>query len=226
MRLAVLLLLLIGALGAGGAVWLSRDAEGPHAVEAVVGATRVVFSSAYARDDAGAAGGYTDRLALIARFPDFAPLGPQDKAQAVRAPASRPAPLVFLTLSTKDDGVDPAERPLALYARFFEEEVADGPGGLILRQFERDSPYDLEQIYLAPPDGRAFFARCPKSAEARPGVTTPMCLTLLRVGDIDVELRYAPGLLSNWDALARGARALVSKFLLRPATAATSRKDR
>jgi hypothetical protein len=118
-------------------------------------------------------------------------------------------------VSLKDDGVDPADRPMQLYARFLEAETVAGPGGLVMRRFEQGSPYDLEQLYVAPPDGRDFFARCPKPASAGAALTE-LCFFVFRVDGLDVELRFAPALLDNWDALNEGARAFLNRIRARP----------
>ena len=117
---------------------------------------------------------------------------------------------VFLTVSAKDEILDPAERPMQLYARFLQAETISGPGGLVARQFEKGSPYDLEQLYVAPPDGKDFFARCPNvEGAAAPGDS---CISMFRVDGLDVELRFAPELLENWDALNTGARGFISQI--------------
>lgn len=197
---------LIAALGAGAALLFWRDGDSGRIVETDVGGARFAFPAAYARDEAAASGGFTDRLALEARFPDFSP----PAAKGGKGPA-----LVFVTISLKDDSVDPAERPARLYARFLEGDAFSGPGGLILRRFERDTPYDLEQLYLAPPDGSSFFARCPKPADARQAAPAGQCLSLFRAGALDIELRFAPALLEHWEALNQGAHAFIDRIAMR-----------
>ena len=86
-----------------------------------------------------------------------------------------------------------------------------GPEGLILRRFEQGSPYDLEELYIAPPDGRTFFARCLKPSEAD-AAARDFCLFLFREDDLDVELRFAPALLEHWEALTEGAHAFLARI--------------
>jgi hypothetical protein len=116
---------------------------------------------------------------------------------------------VAITLTPRDDGLDPSERPAKLYARFLTPETHEGPGGLVLRHFEPGSPYDSEELLIAPPDGRTFFARCPKTDAGAPGEA---CISVFRNGGLDVELRYPPALLEHWDALIDGAQALIAKM--------------
>lgn len=114
-----------------------------------------------------------------------------------------------MTLSPIGDAPDPEDRPAKLYARFLTAETLEGPGGLVLREFEPDSPYEAEELLLAPPDGRAFVARCPKAQLGAPGEG---CLSVFRAGPVDVELRYPPTVLQRWDALYEGARGLLGRM--------------
>lgn len=176
-----------------------RDASPERIVEAQLAGRRFIFAQSYARDGGTTAGGMTDRLAFVASFPTFKPPAPNARS----GPAT-----IAVTLTPKDDAQDPAERPSNLYARFLAEDTENGPAGLIMRRFEANSPYDLELLYLAPPDGHGFFARCPK-----PGAGIgDKCLSIFRDGTIDVELRYAPALLDHWDALYPGVRNMIARM--------------
>jgi hypothetical protein len=119
-------------------------------------------------------------------------------------------------LTPAEESLDPQERPSKLYARFLTPEALEGPGGLVLRQFEAESPYESEELLLSPPDGRAFFARCPKAQIGAPGEE---CLSLFRDGVIDVELRYPRELLEHWETLFDGARDLLARMRRRLARA-------
>ena len=181
MRLFLACLALLACLGLGAYGLLRAGADSPAAtVEANIGDTRFVFAPAYARDEATAAGGFQDRLAFVAVIPDFSPPPRAARALSPKALTERARDNVFITVSPKDDGVDPADRPMQLYARFLEAETVAGPGGLVMRRFEQGSPYDLEQLYVAPPDGRDFFARCPKPASDDSGVRGVVLLCVSR----------------------------------------------
>lgn len=209
MRLAAFLLL-IAALAVAALSFFFWRADAPdRVIEAELAGAHFAFARGYARDAATASGGMTDRLNFIAAFPDFRPPAASHRGNAQ---------IVVVTVAQRDEGPDPGERPSALYARFLSADVLDGPGGLLLRRFEPNSPYDLEELYIAPPDGRSFFARCPKAKGATLGET---CLSVFREGGLDVELRYAPILLERWDALYDGARAMLARMrAIRPADAA------
>ena len=209
MRLLIAFLALLASLATGLlSVRLIRAAAPSQLVEAEVAGARFAFSPALARDEETLAGGLVDRLAFIAVFPEFAPRAAKPSSPGA---ATRGRDLVFVTISPRDDGMDPAERPARLYARFLEAEAFVGPGGLVMRRFEKGSPYDLEQLYIAPPEGRQFFARCPKPQDPAEGPEEP-CLFLYRADALDVELRFSPALLEQWEALADGARAFLVRL--------------
>lgn len=204
MRLIVASALLVIALASGAFLLFVAREEAPEAlIQADLAGVKFFYARAYARDDSTGAGGLSDHLAFIVSFPKFTPLSVKGRTAA---------PSVAITLTPKDEGLDPSERPAKLYARFLTPETLDGPGGLVLRHFEQGSPYDSEELLIAPPDGRSFFARCPKPDAGAPGEA---CISVFREGALDVELRYSPALLEHWDTLHEGARALLAKMTAR-----------
>jgi hypothetical protein len=200
--IAAALLLILSAAGAGW-FFLSREEAPDRIVLAEIGNAKFAYARAYARDEATSAGGMADRLSFVVSFPSFKPAPAKDRASQS----------VTLTLTHKDDGLDPSERPEKLYARFLTPETLEGPGGLVLRRFEQGSPYDSEELLISPPDGRSFFARCPKPQSGAPGEA---CLSLFRDGALDVELRYPAALLEHWDTLYEGAHALLAEITATP----------
>jgi hypothetical protein len=200
MRRALVFIVSAMAMTVSAALVFREPDDAPdRLVRAEIAGVELSFAPAYARDDATVAGGSIDRLVFIASFPEFAPVTSLDGDSDARR--------VTLTLRPKDDDLDPQERPAKLYARFLTPETLAGPGGLVLRRFESGSPYDSEELFVAPPDGHDFFARCPGASSRAPGEG---CLSVFRSGSMDVELRYSPSLLGQWDALCDGARALLA----------------
>lgn len=193
-------------LAAAGAVLTARrnvDAR-PTSIAASIDGVHFSYPAAYARDGATRMGGALDRLAFLTVFPDFAP-APAASPDPQRRDAQALDPtLVFIAIAPRDETIDPAERPSHLYARFLESEVFAAPGGLMLRRFEAGSPYELEQLYLAPPDGAVFFARCPKREAGFMGAAA--CIWALRRDNLDVEVRFAPALLEHWSRIVEGTR--------------------
>lgn len=205
--LALVALLALGA----GLFALGPGGDNPDgATTAMIGVAKFAYPIAFARDDVTAAGGAVDRLAFIARYPKFSPPLAAAKRKTL-APRSDQN-FVQIVVSAADDTLDPKDRPMRLYARFLESEASVGPEGLVMRRFEQGSPYDLEQLYIAPPDGRAFFARCPNSAIAAEAPAQDFCFFVFRENDLDVELRFAPALLEHWEALTEGAHAFLARI--------------
>ena len=171
--------------------------DGPR--EAMICETRLRLAPGLARFPIVRRGGLLERLDLAVSFPDFRPAG--DRASAGKA-------ALFITLSAADRAVEPADRPTTLYARFLAEEIVERADGLAMRRFQPGSPYEFEDLYIAPPEGRAFAARCTRPKQPPDGLPET-CLTDLRLGGLDAQLRYAPELLPRWELLVSGARALI-----------------
>jgi hypothetical protein len=214
MRLLVPIVLFL-VLVAAGFYRASRHETQPRAIVAAsVDGARFSYPFAFARDGATRMGGAQERLAFVTRFPDFAPLSPAS-ANSKHRPEPAPDPTeVFIIVASKDDAIDPAERPSKLYARYLESDVFAAPGGLMLRRFEAGSPYELEQLYLAPPDGALFFARCPKREAGFMGAAP--CLWALRRGALDVEVRFSPSLLENWSRIVEGTQGFLRRIEAAP----------
>lgn len=112
--------------------------------------------------------------------------------------------LVFITTAPADGSLAPAERPSVLYARFVAADARSAPGGLIRRRFRDGTPFEGEDLVVAAPDGRAFWARCPGAGS--PAEAGGRCMTEMRFGDTDVQVRFAPALLQRWEILAGGVQ--------------------
>lgn len=188
---------------------LMRPAPRPEWVEIGLGGARLVVPRGHLRFAGDS--GRLDRLDLAARFPDFGPAGAASPAPAPSPDGERDETLVFLTLTPNDGSLDPAERPTRLYARFLDPAVWTHPGGLLMRRFQPGAPYEKEELYIAPPEGRAFFARCPVPGSATDGLPD-FCMTEFRVDGVDAQMRFSGALLSDWERLADGARALIRRM--------------
>jgi hypothetical protein len=163
---ALLALIALGLLG----FQHFRRGEPPVRVEAEIGEARFRYPPKLARDAETRAGGAAQRLAFLLTFPGFSV--PQAATPGESGTPRRM--LALLTIAPSDEAIDPAERPSRLYARFLEAEAVPGPGGLIRRRFEKGMPYELEELYVAPPDGSDFFARCRRDSDAAPDTADPV----------------------------------------------------
>jgi hypothetical protein len=209
-------ILLLLAVLAAWRFWLA-----PAPVEALtfdIGGQRLRFASSYVRlPDAIE----PDRVDLVVRAPDFTP--------AATTPARLPAPgeaddpkaarsgraQMFLTLtpapkiSGRAEKASPAER----YGPYLAPEAQVTEGGLLRRRFEDNSPYANEDLFLAPPDGEEFSARCPRPKIPSDGLPET-CLAEFKIESLLLQMRFDPVWLGDWakwraDALnlVRGAEA-------------------
>lgn len=149
---------------------------------------------------------------------------PESARQGVRPPVrlSLEAPLrdlldldtipeglaVGLAFQPADEAPAPSERPSLLYNRFLLPGAEATADGLVRRVFEPGSPYEGEALFLAPPQGRAFAARCLDGAAAE-GVRLP-CLAELRRGGLDVQVRLPRAALGQWSRIVAAVDRLVA----------------
>jgi hypothetical protein len=195
---AVIALALVGA-----AVLAYRQLAAPVSRFAVatVGAERLKLASAYLRRSRDGV------VELVAFFPDFTPAGAFADVAAATDLDERFARLVFIELKPTDPALDPAERTARLYQRFLDENSWSHPGGLVARAFVNGSPFEGDELFYVAPEGRDFAARCRRPDPSRKTPNT--CVAVFRLGDLDVELRFAASLLSQWSALKDGALGLI-----------------
>jgi hypothetical protein len=197
----VALVVALAVVGAGALVIRRLAPPASRFAMVTVGAERLKLASAYLRPSgAGAA-------ELVAFFPDFTPAGGLSDVAAATDLDDRFARLVFIGLQPADPALDPAERTARLYQRFLDENSWSHPGGLVARAFVDGSPFEGDELFYVAPEGRDFAARCRRPDPARKTPNT--CVADFRLGDLDVELRFAASLLSQWSALKEGARGLI-----------------
>jgi len=184
-----------------GAFWWGREPPAPRdpaPVRLAVAGVLLRVDSRLARAQADLANPAPQELDLIIALPDLTPAG----ASASSLPLEK---LVFLTLRQPDEKIEPRDKPIKLYARFLSPAVEVHPAGLILRRFEPGSPYDGEQLYMTPPEGRAFWARCASASDQLPAT----CISEARIAGLDARLRFKPEALGDWEALTAGVTRLV-----------------
>lgn len=195
----VLLVLIMAAYWAQSSA-TREERDGPYVF--TLGGRQMALPVGYFRPPAD-----DGAIELVAFFPGFGPAGRLDDIDATTDLDERFQRLVFLELRPADKKLDPSERVSRLYLRFLEDTSWSHPGGLAARAFEAGSPYEGDELFFTPPDGREFSARCRKG---EPGAKTPnTCLAILRADDVDVSLRFSAALLSQWRDLAAGARGLL-----------------
>jgi hypothetical protein len=208
----VLLLALAGAAAGVVIFTLTQPADDRIGAARIVPVTieglRLSVPAAYFRSGIIPRGTSAERIDLIADFPEM-------NAGEKRGPAADQQKIsqrqVFIAVMRSDGLIDPAERPQEIYGRFLEPDIWDNPGGLMMRRFAPDSPYGDEELFLAPPEGRRFSARCRKSLKAADDIGEA-CLWRLRQAGADVQVRFSPDLLTQWEALESGTLHLLSAW--------------
>ena len=189
---------------AGVAVWWWRAPPAPDdssPVRLAVAGVALRVDPRLARAVADLANPAPQELDLVLAMPDFSPAGPRASSMPLEK-------LVFLTLRQQDEKVEPRDKPAKLYARFLSPAIEVHPAGLIVRGFEPGSPYDGEQIYMTPPEGRAFWARCAAATAQLPAT----CISEARIAGLDMRLRFKPEMLAEWEAMTTGAVRLVEEM--------------
>jgi hypothetical protein len=128
-------------------------------------------------------------------------------ARLISSDLADPDAAVSLVYITSDNSLAPSERVRMLYARFLSSDAAPAAGGLIRRQFRSGTPYEGETLFLSPPEGRAFAARCPDSEISALPVT---CFAEIRHAGYDIQIQLAKRDLALWEKIVAHARELPS----------------
>ncbi|WP_374547840.1 hypothetical protein [Rhodoblastus sp.] len=207
MRKIVLILGFAPTVAMFAALALWRFWPAPPPAEALtfdLAGQRLRFASAYVRLPDTIE---PDRIDLVVRAPDFAPAA----ATPARLPATgeaddRGRAQIFLTLAPapKAAPAAPAER----YGPYLAPDVQVAEGGLLRRRFEDNSPYAGEDLYLAPPDGEDFFARCQRPKIPADGLPES-CLAEFRIDRLLLQMRFDPAWLGDWAKLHANALNLI-----------------
>jgi hypothetical protein len=179
-------------------------------VALAIGEARLSLDPAFLRNPDQRKGGRFERLDVALLMPDFKPAGALDARDLARP--DRDADMLFVTIVPQDGTLDPADRPTQLYARFLEPGAPAPEIGLIHRRFAEGSPYENEDLYMAPPEGRLFAARC-RGGQGPLFGPGSACLHEFRTHGLDVLLRFAPARLADWDRLADRVHALIAQAL-------------
>jgi hypothetical protein len=183
----------------------------PEIVPVTINNLRLNVPSPYFRGGVAPRANAAERVDLIIRHHGMAAAGITPRNRRDMA-AHDPRELIFLAILRNDGVIDPADRPQDLYGRFLEPDAWQNPGGLLLRRFEASSPYHDEELFIAPPDGKLFSARCRKSGKGAEAAIGESCIWRFRHQGADLQVRFAPELLPQWEAMASGLQRLLSDW--------------
>jgi hypothetical protein len=179
-------------------------------IRVVLGGTAYELPAGLLRPSSRGEGDGLRRVDLAFAMPDVTPVRPTLPDDL--GPASRQdlGATVLVAVTVADATMpDPATRLADLHTRFLGQTLADAPGGLMMRHFKANSPYDGETLVFAPPDGRLFWARC--SGKAADDRLAPVCLTEIRRGGLDFQIRFDPRQLAEWDAIVSAATRIMAE---------------
>jgi hypothetical protein len=158
-----------------------------------------------------------ERIDLMVLAPDFSPAA----ADPQRLPAAgetgdkgRAEVFIALTPAPRIEGRAAAAAPAERYGPYLAAEAQIADGGLLRRRFEDNSPYAGEDLYLAPPDGEEFYARCQRQKIPDDGLPNT-CTAEFRVNTILAQIRFDPSWLGQW-AVLRANTILLLRGALQP----------
>lgn len=166
-----------------------------------IGNANLEIGSAYLRRGPQRAGGLLERADLILQWPDFgAALLVNRDADGNPTPAK--AAMHLLVNLRAAAGADPAGHAVSLYGRFVEPDAWTSGAGLVMRRFKPGTPYMDEELFISPPDGSEFTARCPRQSVE--GAVSGRCLAQFRIGPLDMTVNFDAALLNDWQHLRDG----------------------
>lgn len=192
------------------AMMLTGLSADPRPVKLAIGAEQLTIPGNMLRGERTRRGGPVERADLALHWPNLA--GYSDAlADAFRDDGAN-APIVYATISTRDEPLDSTGRLDEVYSRFFVDKPLAGPNGLVGRRLTAESGYGGEIVYFMPSEPRPFVARC--LAEATPEVPAT-CLRDINFGrGLSVLYRFNRDLLADWRQLDAGIQKLVAGFVV------------
>lgn len=203
-RLIIALTLFGTALGANAALLMRGSGEPAQRLAKTridLGRTPLIVPQALIRDRAQMAGGRLDRLDLAVDITNFQPLPPPSARDPFRPLPDR----LSIILTPSRGELVAAELFQTVYARFLGRETWSNPGSLMMRRFRQGTPYEDRELYLGVGGRHPFVALCPLDSQRE----TEPCLTTIRIGEVEAELRFHARHLPEWRRLTQEAHTLL-----------------
>lgn len=173
-----------------------------------IGQQRLVIPANMFRFPAQRNVGPHDRIDLAVRFPEMAGYSKAFRKDFLDTGAD--APIVYLTLRTRDTPTDSVGRLINVYQHFFEEGTIKAPPGLVGHRMSEESGLSGEEVFFEAGSTNPFTTHC-----TAPDATDypASCLTEIHAGsDLSVQIRFRKGMLGNWDGIKSGVRVLLLSF--------------
>ena len=184
----------------------------PSPVSLIVAGEPMVIPANMIRFRAERRGGPVDQVDLIFQWPSLDGFS-DERADDFRDP-SPTAPLIYVTISARENSLDSTARIDSIYARFFEGPDIPGPVGLVGRALNTESGYGGEIVYFEPHGANPFVARCPAEATAEIPAT---CIRDVNTGQgLSMLYRFNQAYLADWRTMDDRLRRLVGQFYRKP----------
>jgi hypothetical protein len=184
----------------------------PSPVRLIVAGEPMVIPANMIRFRAERRGGPVDQVDLIFHWPSLDGFS-DERADDFRNP-SPTAPLIYVTISARENSLDSTARIDSIYARFFEGPEIAGPEGLVGRALTDNSGYGGEIVYYEPHGAAPFVARCPAEATEEIPAT---CIRDVNTGQgLSMLYRFNQAYLADWRTMDDRLKRLVGQFYRKP----------
>ncbi len=149
-----------------------------------------------------------DRIDLAVHFPEMAGYTRDFRKDFLDLSAD--APIVYLTIRTRDTPTDSVGRLINVYQHFFEEGTIPAPDGLVGHRMSEDSGLSGEEVFFEAGSTTPFTTHCTAPDDTEYPAS---CLTEIHAGnDLSVQIRFRKGLLGDWAGIKSGVRVLLLSF--------------
>lgn len=180
----------------------------PSPVRLIVAGEPMVIPANMIRFRSERRGGPVDKVDLLFHWPSLEGFS-EARSEDFRD-AAQTAPLVFVTISSRDSTLDSNARLDALYSRFFTGPDIEGPANLSGRALTSESGYGGEIVFYAKGGSQPFVARC--IAEQTPEIPAT-CIRDVKVGQgLSMLYRFNRAYLPDWKSMDDRLRRLTSQF--------------
>ncbi|MEP0321353.1 hypothetical protein [Bauldia litoralis] len=181
-------------------------------VRLIVAGEPVVVPANMLRSRKARRGGAVDKVDFLLHWPTLEGFS-EERAADFRDTAPD-APLIFITVSARENSLDSDARLDSIYERFFEGPELAGPAGLAGRALDAESGYGGEVVYYGPPGVKPFVARC--IAADTPDIPAT-CIRDVNIGQgLSMLYRFNQKYLADWRTMDDRLRRLFGRFFRTP----------
>jgi len=194
--------------------WMSDSGEmegrttDPVPVTLTLGNERLSIPQNMLRFDDQRTPGPHERVDIAVHWPDLAGYTAANRADFLDTGAD--APIIYLSIRTRDTATDSAGRLISVYQHFFDPGTLPAPDGLVGHRLSAESGLGGEEVYFEAGSTEPFTTHC----TAADGTDTPTtCLTEVHAGrNLSVQIRFRKGMLDKWNGIKSGVRVLLLSY--------------